>query len=392
MPPPPLGPSGEDDPTGEATGLPFVRVTVLGASYSGKTALVNAFVNNSIPSRYVATEHEEMYYKKTKFDDHDGGDSVRPRAVLVEVEDTPGSERGPPGVIFEDEDEGKKRRSRKSKNNGEADEKFKIKMGSRVEVCSDLRTLMRHFHDAPQLVWRKEMEDMAGNAFWVKEVQRDGSVGLPSPDGSNGGIWVFPAKSVKLHMKLELEIDKFTRVGATQAMTDEERRKQERMTPIEKAQRAQMLQMPFSAYTRRRHNGKVKTLTKNRMGFLICFDCSDETGASLQEAMSVHGMLKDNMVKERDMMAATPIIWLVACKTDNNRDYQAVERNLESAEVFGEENEMMVWKTSAYCHRGVNSLFEGMMSDILSKEMLWLLEGSILDPTEHDAHRKCIIS
>merc|ERR1712185_319006 len=87
-----------------------------------------------------------------------------------------------------------------------------------------------------------------------------------------------------------------------------------------------------------------KWLTKNRMGFLICFDCSDETGSSLQEAMAVHGMIKDNM--EKDGLPIFPIIWLVACKQDNNKDYLAVERNLQSAEVWGEENEIMVWKTS----------------------------------------------
>jgi len=40
--------------------------------------------------------------------------------------------------------------------------------------------------------YRPEMEDMLGGTYRILEVNADGMVGLPSPDGSDDGIWWFP--------------------------------------------------------------------------------------------------------------------------------------------------------------------------------------------------------
>lgn len=95
---------GSDQP------LPFLRLTVLGSSDSGKTSLINSWVNNTCPSAYVPTDQATLYYRSMRIEnplaqaDEDGVENLV--NVLVEVEDTPGwSSRpgeAPPGKRFLD--------------------------------------------------------------------------------------------------------------------------------------------------------------------------------------------------------------------------------------------------------------------------------------------------
>lgn len=76
----------------EPQGLAFFRITVLGMGDSGKTCLINAFVNNFCPTVYTETDDPTLYYKTVRLpSDEDDG---KPFSVLVEIEDTYNSSRG----------------------------------------------------------------------------------------------------------------------------------------------------------------------------------------------------------------------------------------------------------------------------------------------------------
>mmetsp|Transcript_38109 Transcript_38109/g.89287 ORF Transcript_38109/g.89287 Transcript_38109/m.89287 type:complete len:281 (+) Transcript_38109:185-1027(+) len=73
--------------------IPFFRITVLGHEKSGKTCLVNSFVNNFCPVVYVRTDVPQLYYRTLRremeaLSNDDDEDFV---TVLLEIEDCPPS-------------------------------------------------------------------------------------------------------------------------------------------------------------------------------------------------------------------------------------------------------------------------------------------------------------
>eukprot|EP00913_Durusdinium_trenchii_P035012 g32752.t1 len=297
----------------------FFRISVLGASSSGKTSLINAFVNCSFMSRYVRTETARVYHKKTQLPDETEYHEVL-RPILVEIEDTPGSERG----FDEDDDAGKSAKK--------ADGNPKILKGSRVVVVKDKQELMQLFDKFGQqskgVVYKRAMENMLGKEFNVRSMGKDGSIYLPSPDGSEGGVWTFPPGAAKLKVSLTLPIDEFLNLA--------EKKEKVFVSQKEKKDRLIALQKPLSAYDRPVGAADVdKTLTRNRMGYFICFDVSDDSMASLKEAMAVHKLLTDSLKKHLmwSSRALAPYIWLVGCKSDKGTSGDDVRKNIENAEA-----------------------------------------------------------
>ncbi|CAK9012288.1 unnamed protein product [Durusdinium trenchii] len=341
----------------------FFRISVLGASSSGKTSLINAFVNCSFMSRYVRTETARVYHKKTQLPDETEYHEVL-RPILVEIEDTPGSERG----FDEDDDAGKSAKK--------ADGNPKILKGSRVVVVKDKQELMQLFDKFGQqskgVVYKRAMENMLGKEFNVRSMGKDGSIYLPSPDGSEGGVWTFPPGAAKLKVSLTLPIDEFLNLA--------EKKEKVFVSQKEKKDRLIALQKPLSAYDRPVGAADVdKTLTRNRMGYFICFDVSDDSMASLKEAMAVHKLLTDSLKKHLmwSSRALAPYIWLVGCKSDKGTSGDDVRKNIENAEAFAENNDLICRITSARRHEGVNEVFVEMIQAISSRANLWTLDGDI---------------
>jgi len=81
-----------------AEGLAFFRVTVLGAGNTGKTCLINAFVNNFCPTVYTVTDDPTLYYRTVRMPSEE--DEGKVFSVLVEVEDTYSSNAGDPPDIY----------------------------------------------------------------------------------------------------------------------------------------------------------------------------------------------------------------------------------------------------------------------------------------------------
>merc|ERR1719221_845381 len=207
---------------------------------------------------------------------------------------------------------------------------------------------------------------MLGQEFTVKLVARDGSVGLPSPDGSEGGIWNFPPKAVKLKVSPELPVDKF--LDCLPAPP------KENIPPAERTAFALKLQQPLSAYPRRLGPERDATLTRNRMGFMLCFDLSDEEGNSLREAMTVYSMLQERLASQ-NIKRAKPTIFLVGTKSDKSLNHFAITNNWDSAKAWSAEEEIPVHMTSARTYKGVATLFNDMIRNLKSREILWSFEG-----------------
>merc|ERR1719330_1076368 len=99
-----------------------------------------------------------------------------------------------------------------------------------------------------------------------------------------------------------------------------------------------------------------KSVTKNRMGFLICFDVTDEDMFSLKEAMKVLRMLEKRLEERRGErgsgMKVVPIVWFVACKVDKTSAPETVKKNLQAARRFTEDEDIKLKITSARRHQG----------------------------------------
>lgn len=75
-----------EDDTPKGPFMPFVRITVLGPADSGKTSLINSWVNNFCPSVHMPTEDTLFYYRTLRL--QNPADESELVTGLVEIEDT----------------------------------------------------------------------------------------------------------------------------------------------------------------------------------------------------------------------------------------------------------------------------------------------------------------
>lgn len=342
--------------------LNFMRITVLGQSGCGKTSLITAFVNNTVPSRHFTTNSTNLYYKKMEVLDEGEFDVIK-RPILVEIEDTPGSERGPDGASLKEDSESEE-------DDGGPP---KIKKGSRVELKGPKHRneVLASFNSEKwrlKLEYKKMMDGMLGKEFTVKLVARDTSIGLPSPDGSEGGIWNFPPDCVKLKITPELPIDKYLDMRRTEPTlhTDPQKRKEQEHA----------LKKPVSFFSRPAGPATIdKAVTPNRMGFFICYDLSEEDSETLKEAMHVYDALKKDLANKAKFHVQKPVIMFLGLKGDKTVNYEAVEANFTSATIFCESNDIRNMRCSAMRNDGVSSAFTEIIDAISQSEPLWTLQG-----------------
>jgi GTPase SAR1 family protein len=356
--------------------MPFMRITVLGMTGSGKTAFINAFINASCPNRYTTTDRTVLYYKKVDVRDEGEFDTIL-RPILLEVEDTAGSEKGFEGTDVDvtpgADDKGPPR----------------IRKGCRVEVLKDRNKVLAMFNEEKwrgKLEYKKAMDGMLGKEFNVKLRSQDGSIGLPSPDGSEGGIWNFPLEALTLVVKPELPLDRYLSMQKKDFKMPKD--------PTKKRELAKALEMPFGAYERKiGPPDQDKSLTRNRMGFFICFDLSEEDSASLKEAMKIHTQLK-KYLKSRGKRSgeAAPEVMFIGTKKDKTSSHEAQKRNLDSAKYLCDQEDIKVIATSAKTNDSVRRAFHDMVDDIRAKEILWQLQGNDANDDGDDAKEEGMCS
>jgi len=315
----------------------------------------------------VPTDQAQIYYRKIELrDEEDPGKPEKPRAILLEIEDTPGSEKG------------------HDTSGGPTDgDPLAIKRGSRVRVCADKREVQRLFENwraakRKPLIYERGMDAMLGGDFTVKAVG-DGTFGLVAQEG--GDIWEFPAAALHHKLGISLPIDPYLDSGEKplKVLTKMKERKE----------RCAALQHPFSAYPRDINAPNTDTpMSRNRMGYFICFDVADEDSSSLDEAKKVHQMLVKRLDK-RQNKKAMPIIWLVGCKGDKTSSPRIVEQNLQVARAYAEDEDIRLEVTAARKHKGTYDVFHEMASLIENKVPLWRYvddDGENASDDENDAN------
>lgn len=328
----------------------FLRITCLGTSGCGKTSLISSFVNSLCPMRCPSTESVSLFYRKIELTDDDSGFNEKAKSVFLEIEDTPGCERGHDSMS----------------SGGDADP-MKIRKGSRVSITRDKKELAAAFHrykakKGRSLLYERGMDAMLGSDFTVKSVG-DGTFGLAAREG--GDVWEFPAEVLELRLCTSLPIDPFLELGE---------KPQEGPSKVQaRKKHVAAQQRPLSSYERPcGPPGTDKSITKNRMGFLFCFDVSDEEMFSLKEAIQVFRMLQKRSENQKGNFKFVPIVWLVACKSDKTSNMDIVNKNLHAAKRFAEDEDIVLKVTSARKHEGTWEVFCEMARVIEGKTGLWL--------------------
>lgn len=327
--------------------LRIVRITLLGASDSGKTSLANAFVNGRCPLRPQPTDKAAIMYRKVEVEDE---------ACVVEIEDTPGSERDDGGEF--------------SCHGADAAPGI-LCPGVRVRIHDDKSFVEAAFRNR-KLRYRREMDSMLGMSFVVRRINEEAGVCSLMLGGTSENVTVdFPREALEVSAAVVFPIDEFLVPGG----------QGDAATLLDSGRRdlSAKLSKPFSAYERPITSpGVERAVTRNRMGYFLCFDASDHTHESLKEAVSLHKMLAQTRPRwlKRKLQ---PIIALVACKTDRSSRDLEVRQILIAAQNFAESEDLTFYATSASTHRGVQEAFADMVSAISHRRPLWSLYGLVAD-------------
>lgn len=337
---------GDEDPY--ATQVRLFRITVLGASRCGKTSLVTSFVNSIFATRHTPTESATVFYKAIDVFDEDEGAGQMKR-MLLEIEDTPGSDQGAYGAS--DKDAGKPT----------------ISIGSRVRVLSDRKAVLAAFDAClargVHVEYTRGMDALLGQEFIVKS---QGEVCRIAALAAGGAVWEFPREALQKEFGVRLLVDSFLGHGEKPAPTFAKL--------SDRAAFRSDLQRPFAAFERPvgvpTHD---RTVTKRRHAFLVCFDVSDD-GTSLKEAVQVFNRLSDRLETGRQKLQnlnAMPIVWLVGCQADRTADHDGVQKMLRAARGVQAAKNLTLRITSARTHEGTRDLFHELARSIEGQPDLW---------------------
>lgn len=119
-----------------------------------------------------------------------------------------------------------------------------------------------------------------------------------------------------------------------------------------------------------RDGRKYRPLTRNRMAYFFVFDTNDID--SYKEALAQEKALKDYL-KRKDIKTL-PVMYLVGTKIDVDPDNPAFQSVQFSAKSKSERDSMRYKEVSSMKFEGVRRLFREVVVSIRSKQNLWLLE------------------
>jgi len=131
---------------------------------------------------------------------------------------------------------------------------------------------------------------------------------------------------------------------------------------------------------------KYRPMTKNRMGFLLVYDATDER--SFKEAVSLFDVLQQNLASsaeesgKQSSASEKPVVYLVANKIDKDASNMAdseVVKLRKWSQYFAERNKIRFMEVSALEFKNVRKLWWDMVEDIALKPKLWQVEEATHD-------------
>lgn len=145
---------------------------------------------------------------------------------------------------------------------------------------------------------------------------------------------------------------------------------------------------------------KYRPMTKNRMGFLLVFDATDER--SFKEAVSLYDALQQNLAAAADepgqqkTAIEKPVVYLVANKIDKDASNMAdseVVKLRKWSQYFAERNKIRFMEVSALEFKNVRKLWWDMIEDIALKPKLWQVEEAQHEEAgEGKEGENCVVS
>jgi len=316
-----------------------LRITVMGAADSGKTSLINAFVNNIFLERQPSTEHLTLYYASYSVPAEEDVANSPNFNALLEIEDTPAFEH--------------------------MDDKF-------------LENLYDPFWPKPQ--WLAEARIPRDD--YDKATQRlVRSINLPfstcdPPVGklNERGNATFIADSARHDNSYFCgQVDNTDR--KCHPSTDHQ---------CKSCRRFQASILP---------NGEYKPMVRRRMAYLLVFDATDKD--SYLKTLSLFRSLQEALAKKNDLKQ-WPLIYLVGNKIDKDPELQSFKEIQSHLQEFAQteiENgrKLSTAMVSAARNKYLGRLFKTIMQDLRTREPLWKVDPLGGDGEGVSDDQKCTV-
>ncbi|CDJ59291.1 Ras family domain containing protein, putative [Eimeria maxima] len=136
------------------------------------------------------------------------------------------------------------------------------------------------------------------------------------------------------------------------------------------------------------HEGdQYRSIAHGRMGFLIVFDVTDP--ASFNTATELLTLTREFAEYRNPMIS--PVIFLVANKTDVDTEGDAASRLLGRAELYAQQVFCRLWQGSAFTGKNIKRMFVDMAQLILSNGMLWELDYHEESASEESEEDRCAV-
>jgi len=316
----------------------LLRITIIGKSGAGKTSLINALVNNAYTERYHATENFGLYYAVLSVTEEDSEPGAPKFNVLLEIEDTPGSELLDKELLDlfdpwwpKPQELAMKRPPRSSKRKGTDEE------DSAHLPFSIVYAPVGKYNDEEAPVTECEIGINAGKWFCNRPDNNCGAE-VYMPDAPHG----------------------------TGRQCRSCRRFQSSLTP----------------------KGEFRPIVRQRMAYIFLFDATDKE--SYLEALRVYNEYQTYLSKKD--IKQKPLVYLVGTKTDKEPEMkkdkddaqeqefqkhvvQHITQHMKSfAQKQSDDLKQLSTNTvSSAQFRNVTELFRGIVRDLRVREPLWKL-------------------
>mmetsp|Transcript_69074 Transcript_69074/g.179446 ORF Transcript_69074/g.179446 Transcript_69074/m.179446 type:complete len:332 (-) Transcript_69074:24-1019(-) len=315
----------------------LVRITVIGAGESGKTSLINAFVNNVFHEKNPPTEHIALYYTTCSVSSEEENLNAPKFNTLLEIEDTPAFEKMDDKILGDLFDPFWPKPEHLAMNRiprDEEDKETKRKRSVNLPFSMCIAPVAQA-NDSDNLVTLGDSPHHPNAYFCGKSDWKDRKC-CPSND--------FQCKSC--------------------------RRFQASISP----------------------EGEYRTLCRRRMIYLLVYDVNDQE--SYLKVLGLFSQLQETLAKKD--LKQWPLIYIVGNKIDKDpeskafKDISAHIRDFARSEIDAG-RKLSTCMVSAMHFKNVTKLFRTLLQDIRTREPLWKVDPLGGDGGPDSQENRCVL-